>query len=318
MSAITRLAFLTLLPATLSLAADKTLVEGIVVRVNDHIMTTADIRQRIAEREGEAGQAMPADQIPLLIQEAADELCILERASELKLEVTPEEIDSTMKQLREQNNAKDDATFDAVLRNMGMTLEQLRNRMRDTMLINRLLSREVGSLPVTEAELRRRYERDKEKYRLPERVHLYHVVFPLGKEPGDEERKRVVAKRLVTAARAGEDFKTLVDREVAAGLGSGGDLGEVAVPDLRPEVKEAVATLKIGEISDPFKSSAGLHVVRLLEQIAPGFKPFESLSEELRQQELAERYKGHLANVVAELKTRYVVETHPEIFSRRK
>ena len=318
MRTITRLAVITLMPATISLAADRTLIEGIVVRVNDRILTTADVRQRLAEREAEAGRPMPAEQIPALIQEAADELCILERAAELKLEVAPDELDGAMKQLREQNNAKDDATFEALLHNMGMSLEQLRNRMRDTILVNRLLSREVGSLPVTEAELRQRYERQKEQFRLPERVHLDHLIIPLSKEPGDEERKRAATRRLVAAVRAGEDFKTLVATEVEAGLGNGGDLGVVAVPDLRPEVKEAVAGLKAGEVSEPFKSAAGLHVVRLLERFASGYKPFESVSEELRQQELNERYKNHLTNVVAELKTRFVVETHPELFTRSK
>ena len=35
--------------------------------------------------------------------------------------------------------------------------------------------------------------------------------------------------------------------------------------------------------------------------------------EELRQREMADRYRTHLASVVEGLKKRYVVEVHPEL-----
>jgi len=89
----------------------------------------------------------------------------------------------------------------------------------------------------------------------------------------------------------------------------------VAVNDLRPEVREAVANLKPGAISDPFVSSAGVHVVRLLERIPPGFKPFSEVSDDLRQREMAERYRKKMHSVVDDLKKRYVVEVHPELFT---
>jgi len=197
---------------------------------------------------------------------------------------------------------------------MGMTLDELRTRMHDQMMINRALSREMGSVPVTEEELRQRYEREKKNYGVPEQVRLQHVILTVGGAAGDEDRVHAAAQRLVAAVRSGTDFLVLVKQQTDADAASGGDLGLVAVPDLRPEVREAVAKLKPGEVSDPFTSPAGVHVVRLTERVPAGFKPFAEVEDDLRQREMADRYRNKMHSLVDDLKKRYVVEVHPELF----
>ncbi|MFH1175848.1 MAG: peptidyl-prolyl cis-trans isomerase [Acidobacteriota bacterium] len=301
-----------------STAAERQLVEGIVVRVNDRILTVADMRRRVVEREAETGAPLPPETYPDLVAEAADDLCLLERAAELKVEVGSDEIADALKQLREQNRAADEATFEKMLRSMGMTLEQLRNRMRDSMLMNRALSREVGNLPITDEELRQRFAREQDNYRIPERVHLDHIVYQVSGQKEAEAQVLARARRLVAAARAGGDFATLTKQEADLGAATAGDLGTLAVPDLRAEVHDAVAALKPGEISDPFTSTAGIHVIRLIERVPPAVKPFAEVAEELRQRELGERYRNRLRSVVDELKKRYAVEVYPARFTAQK
>ena len=296
-------------------AGERHFVEGIVVRVNDRILTTADVRQRANELGADTGKTLTADQYADLIQHSVDELCMLERAGELKLEVSSDELTAAIHDLREQNHVPDDAAFEAQLRSMGMTLEGLRARVHDNILVNRLLRREVGDLPITEEELRQRFEREKEQYTIGERVHLEHIVFPVGPEKSDEAAILAAARRFVAAARSGAEFKTLVQREVDAGHGTGGDLGTVLTSDMRTEVREAVGKLKPGEVSDPFMSSAGVHVVRLVERVPPTLKPFSEVEKDLREREFAERSQARFATVVSEVKKRYVVEVHPELMS---
>ncbi|OFV79918.1 MAG: hypothetical protein A2Y78_11685 [Acidobacteria bacterium RBG_13_68_16] len=307
-----------LLEGAAPLAGQRQLVEGIVVRVNDRILTTADIRQRATERASETGKPFPQEAYLDLVQQAADELCILERAAELKLEISNDEVNAAVQQLREENHVPDDAAFESMLRGSGLTLEGLKARLRDTILIQRLIKREVGDLPITEEELRQRYQQEKDKFMIGERAHLEHIVIPVAADRSDLEARLAAARRLVAAARASGDFKALVEKEVAAGQGSGGDLGIVVIEDLRPEVRDAVVKLKAGEISDPFTSRAGIHAVQLIERIPPSPKPFEELEGQLRQQELDERYRSHINSVVTELKKRYIVETHPEFMATIK
>jgi parvulin-like peptidyl-prolyl isomerase len=239
---------------------------------------------------------------------------MLERGVELKIEVSDDEVSAAVKELRVQNRVEDEATFEQMLLSTGMTLKSLRARLRDTMIVNRVLSREVGNFPITEEELRQRLARDEELYREPEKVHLEHVVYPLAPDDKDRAEKEAAARRLVAAVRAGGDFLSLVKQETEAGLATGGDLGELVDTDLRDEIRLAVALLKPGEVSDPFLSLAGVHVVRVVERIPSKVKPFEAVVEELRQREMSDRYRDRMTGIVEDLKKRYVVEVHPELF----
>jgi len=304
------------LAAALAAAADRQLVEAIVVRVNEHILTVADMRKRIAERAAETGAAVPPEAYGTLVQEATDDLCLLERATELKVEIAEEEISEQIKGLREQNRIESDEQFEQTLRGLGLSLEQLRTRMREQMLINRVMQREVGNVPITAEELRQRYAREQSRFRVPEQVHLEHLVFGVGTAPGDADRALARARQLVGAVRTGREFAAVLQEETGSGAATGGDLGTVAVPDLRPEVRDAVAALKPGEVADPFRTPAGIHVVRLVERTPEGVKPFEAVSDELRQQEMSERYRDRMRSVVDGLKKRYVVEARPELLTR--
>jgi peptidyl-prolyl cis-trans isomerase SurA len=304
-----------MLLAVVATAAQKQFVEGIVARVNERIVTTADMRQRLKEREAELGTKVPPSSYPAMVQEAADELCLVERATELKIEVDDKEVDAAVDQLKAQNNIKDDATFENLLHNLGLTMPQLRARLHDTILVNHVLSKELGAFNITEEELQQRYEREKDTLMLPERVHLYHIVFSSDGVQASDSPLVERARRFVAAVRAGNDFLTLVKNETATGGASGGDLGVLSVADLRAEIREAATKLKVGEVSDPIVSPAGVHVIELVEHFAPEARPFAAVKAQLQQEEQAERYRTRLSAIVEELKKRYIVEVHPEIFT---
>jgi parvulin-like peptidyl-prolyl isomerase len=291
------------------------IVDAIVVRVNDRIITVTGMRERAADHAAERGQPVPVEAYPMLVQEAADELCLLERAAELKIEISEQEIDAAIQQLREQNRVPDDETFTRMLRDLGMSLPRLRQRLQDNITVNRVLSQEVGELPITEEEVRQRYERDKEKYAIPERYALEHIVYPVAPDRSDLQLKLARARRLVAAARAGGSFLDLVTQETALGDATGGDLGALVLSDLRAEVRDVVAAMKPGDISEPFVSAIGVHVGRLREKFPASYRPFAEVAEELHNRELDERYRNRLRGVVDGLKTRYVVVVHPELFT---
>jgi parvulin-like peptidyl-prolyl isomerase len=295
--------------------AERQVIEGIVVRVNDRILTVADMRKRAAERAAETGAPVTPAMHAGLVTEAADDLCLLERATELKLEISEDEVNAQLNGLRQQNRIETDEQFEQTLRSMGLSVELLRTRMRDQMLISRVMQREVGNIPVTEEELRQRYAREQAQFAVPEHVRLEHLVFAVGSEREDLERAMARARQLVAAVRTGRDFAAVLKEETEAGNATGGDLGSVAVPDLRPEVRDAVAGLKNGEVADPFNSPAGVHVVRLVERVPAGVKPFSEVAAELRNREMDDRYRTRVRGVVDDLKKRYVVEVHPELFT---
>jgi len=296
-------------------AAERTLVEAIVVRVNERILTVTDLRKRALVRAAETGTPLSPEEIPQFLQEALDELCLLERAAELKIEVERADVEAAVASLKEQNRITDETAFEELLANLGLSRAQLEERLTTTITINRTLQKEVGQLPLTEEELRKRYEQEKERFAIPEKVHLEHILFPVKADGSNTQAQWERAERFVAAVRGGADFSKLLAEELARGDATGGDLGEISVPDLREEVARAIAGLQPSQVSEPFIIPAGVHLVRLVARIPRSYRPFSEVVEQLRNEELDRRYRQRLRSVVDNLKTRYVVELHPEYFS---
>jgi peptidyl-prolyl cis-trans isomerase SurA len=92
--------------------------------------------------------------------------------------------------------------------------------------------------------------------------------------------------------------------EATAGKAEGvvaGDLGEAEITDLAPAFQEAANTLKVGQISDPIRTDAGLHLIAVCgKRQSGGAAPtHDQIENRLRGQQLAlisKRYLRDLRN----------------------
>jgi peptidylprolyl isomerase len=83
----------------------------------------------------------------------------------------------------------------------------------------------------------------------------------------------------------------------------GGDTGLQPLQQLVPEVRGAVARLKVGAVSDPVQSSAGFHVIKLTEQQPARTATLDELRDQLtqalraqRQEQIAQAYLDGMLN----------------------
>ena len=94
------------------------------------------------------------------------------------------------------------------------------------------------------------------------------------------------------------------DLETVAGGVPGviaGDLGEAEVKDLAPAFRDAANTLQVGQVSEPIRTAAGLHLVAVCGKRASGAgaESAAQIENRLRGQQLAlisRRYLRDLRN----------------------
>ena len=174
------------------------------------------------------------------------------------------------------------------------------------------------------AELQQAYDAGKANWQTPA---LYRVsqIFLGVNEPQNLEAVRKQATELSKKAQATPaDFAALAkefsqDRLTAE---RGGDTGLQPLQQLVPEVRGAVARLKVGAVSDPVQSSAGFHVIKLTEQQPARTATLDELRDQLtqalraqRQEQIAQAYLDGMLNTAtlsidgAELNK--VLETKP-------
>ncbi len=135
---------------------------------------------------------------------------------------------------------------------------------------------------VDEAEIEALYQR--EIGNLAEQRRAAHLLIETD-SIDDEEAQARIAEALERLA-AGEDFAT-VARDMSDDSGSandGGNLGIVARGSIGAAFEEALFALQEGEISDPVRTSDGLHLIKLTRLQAPEVPSLESMRETLEEE----------------------------------
>jgi len=155
------------------------------------------------------------------------------------------------------------------------------------------------------AELQQAYDAGKANWQTPA---LYRVsqIFLGVNEPQNLEVVRKQATELSKKAQSSPaEFAALAkefsqDRLTAE---RGGDTGLQPLQQLVPEVRGAVARLKVGAVSEPVQSSAGFHVIKLTEQQPARTATLDELRDQLtqalraqRQEQIAQAYLDGMLN----------------------
>jgi len=142
------------------------------------------------------------------------------------------------------------------------------------------------------------------------------ILFPVAPSAADSARALMTADSLDKELQNGADFKELAKRssDDDSSRGTGGELPEMTFDQLRPEFVEPLAAIDTGQITPPIASSAGYHILKLLDREQPRpldpEKDFDIIRNMARQEKI-----GLLVDQwVAELKKKtYVDIRDPEL-----
>jgi peptidyl-prolyl cis-trans isomerase SurA len=104
-----------------------------------------------------------------------------------------------------------------------------------------------------------------------EQTHARHILIRTSEVTSEADARRRLADLRERIVTGGADFAELARLNSADGSASrGGDLGWLFPGDTVPEFERAMNALKPGEISQPFNTSFGWHLVQVLERRSAG------------------------------------------------
>ena len=190
-----------------------------------------------------------------------------------------------MTRLKEQYGIKTDAEFEESLRKSGMARADMEARLHDTILMNKVFGRELRQRDeLADKELKERYDREKERYRLPERARLREIIVIKPDDPAKVEAARERAERdLAAQARTGDFAKLATTSSDAGTKEKGGDLGEVARGELLPDLDKAVFNATAGTVLGPIETKSGWHILKVETRLPSEVPAFESVKDRLRK-----------------------------------
>lgn len=143
-----------------------------------------------------------------------------------------------------------------------------------------------ATITPSDADLRRRYEENKEQYRTPEAAHVLHILVKVDPNapPAVDAAARAKAQSLVQQLRSGADFAKVAqaNSEDPSSAAMGGDMNWVERGQTVKPFDDAIFTLPLNQVSDPIRSEQfGYHIVKVLGRRPAGIQPFEEVRGQL-------------------------------------
>lgn len=306
------------------------ILEGIVVRVGDRIITRTQYERRLRDLYAEIAAAGRPEQAAAearetarknLVNELISELLIKDRADRLGLTVTDNEVKDAVTRLKQQYGITTEEQFNSSLQQSGLTRAEMETRLRDTLITNKVFSRELRNRnELTDPELRDRYNREKEQYRLPERAHLREIVV-LKPDTTDAAKLAEARQRATDLGEAvrkpGTDFSNLASTmSESSTREKGGDLGEVAKGDLVSELDKAVFAAPSGSIIGPIESKSAWHIVRVEQRLPSEVPAFESIKDQLRKNASEETFQRDYKTYIENLRKDAFIQINDEMIPK--
>jgi parvulin-like peptidyl-prolyl isomerase len=298
-------------------ASAATIVEGIVVRVGDRIITRSQYERRLRDAYNEADQLPAAERQAArdtikknIVNELISELLIKDRADRLGITVSDAEVKDAVTRLKGQYGIETDEQFESSLRTSGLTRTDMEARLRDTLVTNKVFGRELRNRgDLSDPELRERYNREKEQYRLPERAHLREIVILKEDKPAEAQQRAAEVGEAVR--KAGADFATIASTMSQSGSrDKGGDLGEVAKGDLVAELDKAVFSAPSGSVIGPIETKSAFHIVRVEQRLPSEVPGFEAVKDRLRRDASEETFQRDYKTYIENLRKDAFIEIH--------
>jgi len=248
-----------------------------------HVEVERIFRSRVAAGTDAASPEQAQGLKLSILNELINNQILMAHGAHTGMTVSEAEIDTKVAELASPYSKEE---FQNKLTEQGLQMDELRQQVRQNLIITKLINKDISSrIAVSDAEIARYYERNKAIFNVPEtQYHLAQIeVTPVAdpevrnlkkddaKNPAAAERK---IQALYVRLQGGADFATVAqeyseDPRTAAG---GGDMGFVPASGLasNPQLKQVVSSLKVGQMSGIFRSTAGYHIIKLLGKEEPG------------------------------------------------
>jgi len=266
-----------LLGASMSLAATGDRVrelvplDRVVAVVNTDAITQLELddQMRLATREL-ARQGTPLPDRELLAKQLLERLIttrlLVQYGRETGVRIDEAQVDRAVARVAEENRVSV-SEFRSALAEEGIDFNRFREDVRNEIIIARVREREVeGRAIVTDPEIEA-YLRAQQATGRNDEFNLLHILVtvPEAAAPEQIQSRRTRAEEALGKLSQGADFNQIsATYSDAPNALQGGELGWRPVGRLPTIFAQAVATMKVGDLSPVLRSPNGFHIVKLV------------------------------------------------------
>lgn len=285
------------------------LLDKVVAVVNQEVITWSDLYKamefeatdKMRELKDEEKSKIFKENEGIFLEGLIDMKLQLQIAKQLGIEAAQEDINEAISEVKKKYSMDEQLLIES-LKKEGFTFAEYKQRMAEQIVLNRVISQQVGNkIVISEAEIAKHAGENKDvMLESDEAYRLRQIFFKKPDSAADMKAVEGKADAILQQLNAGENFSALAQKysEDRSRKG-GGDLGYVRKSHLSNEFIEMLSQMKAGEISRPFWTDRGLHIIKLEEKTEKRTEAElkEGVRNTLYEKRYSEKYKSWLRDL---------------------
>ncbi len=286
--------------------------QELVARVNGVAIDAVELRR--VKKVMMRGEEVPVDQQAAIAKQAVEQLVsaelLYQAAAKLEVKDLDKKVDASVAQGKAR--FKDEEEFKNTIKGMEMNEKDLREYTRREVMISHFV--DVTFVPkavVPEADIRSFYDKNLDKFKLPETVKASHILIGLDSKASGEEKKKALekAEKLRKELAGGADFAALAkDNSTCPSSQQGGDLGFFGRGQMVEPFEKAAFALKPGEISSVVETQFGFHIIKLVEKKTAETTDYKDVKEKIEGYLKGQKINDAVQQFIAETKKTAKIE----------
>ena len=290
------------------------IVDEIVARVNDQIITRSEFERAKQSRLQELKQQFPndwqsrwANMEKDVLREMVDEQLLLEKGKELGITGETETVKQLNKMRQEMGLASMQDLEDEA-KKQGISFEDYKESIRTRVVTQQVIGQEVGGkIHITNEEVQEFYNQHQKELEGPEEITLSEILVstepkpsadkdaqkndaekpedkPAEEDPAKvaqaEAKAKLIYQQLKNGAKFDELAKKVSDGSTAA---QGGPLGTFKKGELAKEFEDKTMSLKPGEFTEPIRTKQGFLILKVDSHRSAGVPPLKEVEDNIKQ-----------------------------------
>jgi len=305
----------------LTVTAD-TVVEEIVARVNNQIITRSQFQHEQQQLKEECGKQDPTNPDPAceggekdVLRGLIDRELLLDKGKELGISADTELI-KRLDDIRKQMHLDSMDDLEKAAASQGVSFEDYKQNMRNEIITQQVIQKEVGPhINITKEEEQNFYNQHKAELEHPEAVTLSEILISTdqaGDDPQKLDAAKAKAEDILKQVRAGASFEELAKKESQDPSGAqGGDLGVFERGKLAKQLEDQTFGMKKGDVTDVIRTKQGFVILKVTDHQMAGIPSFSKIEPKIQEAVYMQKLQPSLREYLKKLREESYIFVKP-------
>lgn len=274
--------------------AKEDIVDGVVAKVNDRIITLSEVREVVQPVEAQLRRDYQGAALVQRLREAqidamkvlVDRILIVDEFNTKGYQIPDRVFEQQLEETIANEFKGDRTALIKTLEAQNMTMSQYKEQLRERVIIQAMRnSKSESQVVVSPYQMEKYYKDNIDKFKVADHVKLRMIyVKQSAVEAGQPDPRRTLADEIHAKLQAGEKFDALA-REYSEGKGAkdGGDWGWISKGELLSTLDEVAFSLGAGKHSGVIAAAEGYYIL-LVDEVKPAHtRPLTDVRDEIER-----------------------------------